>query len=227
MAKTIVITGVSRGLGRALTENLIDLGHTVIGCARSESAIANLQKKYGKPHNFKALDVAENVAVKNWVTEFLKTHDAPDIVINNAALVNHLAPLWEVPQEEFDTLIDVNIKGVANVIRHVVPAMIERGGGIIINLSSGWGRSTSPEVAPYCASKWAIEGLTQALAQELPPGLAAIPMSPGIIHTDMLETCYGEGAAAYTPLDEWVKKAAPFILGLTTQENGVPVSVPA
>ncbi|MEB3885721.1 SDR family NAD(P)-dependent oxidoreductase [Lyngbya sp. CCY1209] len=227
MGKTIVITGVSRGLGRALTENFIDWGHTVIGCARSEEAIANLQNKYGKPHDFTSLDVAENVAVKSWVTEFLKTHGAPDIVINNAALVNHLAPLWEVSQEEFDTLIDVNIKGVANVIRHGVPAMIERGSGIIINLSSGWGRSTSPEVAPYCASKWAIEGLTRSLAQELPPGLAAIPMSPGIIHTDMLETCFGGEAAAYTPIDEWVKKAVPFILGLTTKENGVPVSVPA
>lgn len=227
MGKTIVITGVSRGLGRALTENFIDLGHTVIGCARSEEAIANLQKKYGKPHDFTSLDVADDAAVKTWVESFLKTNGAPDIVINNAALVNHLAPLWAVPREEFDTLIDVNIKGVANVIRHVVPAMIERGSGIIINLSSGWGRSTSPEVAPYCASKWAIEGLTQALAQELPPGLAAIPMSPGIIHTDMLETCFGEEAAAYTAIDEWVKKAVPFILGLTTKENGVPVSVPA
>jgi len=227
MGKTIVITGVSRGLGRALTENFIDLGHRVIGCARSEEAIANLQKKYGTPHDFTSLDVADDAAVKTWVESFLKTNGAPDIVINNAALVNHLAPLWAVPREEFDTLIDVNIKGVANVIRHVVPAMIERGSGIIINLSSGWGRSTSPEVAPYCASKWAIEGLTQALAQELPPGLAAIPMSPGIIHTDMLETCFGEEAAAYTAIDEWVKKAVPFILGLTTKENGVPVSVPA
>lgn len=227
MGKTIVITGVSRGLGRALTENFIDLGHRVIGCARSEEAIANLQKKYGTPHDFTSLDVADDAAVKTWVESFLKTNGAPDIVINNAALVNHLAPLWAVPREEFDTLIDVNIKGVANVIRHVVPAMIERGSGIIINLSSGWGRSTSPEVAPYCASKWAIEGLTRALAQELPPGLAAIPMSPGIIHTDMLETCFGEEAAAYTAIDEWVKKAVPFILGLTTKENGVPVSVPA
>lgn len=226
MGKTIVITGVSRGLGRALTDDFIDLGQTVIGCARSEDAIAHLRQKYGKPHDFNSLDVADDAAVKNWVESFLKTHGAPDIVINNAALVNHLAPLWEVPREEFDTLIDVNIKGVANVIRHVVPAMIERGSGMIINLSSGWGRSTSPEVAPYCASKWAIEGLTQALAQELPPGLAAIPMSPGIIHTDMLETCYGEDAAAYTAIDDWVKKAVPFILGLTTRDNGRPVSVP-
>jgi NADP-dependent 3-hydroxy acid dehydrogenase YdfG len=61
-------------------------------------------------------------------------------------------------------LIDVNIKGVANVIRYFVPAMIERGSGVIVNFSSYWGRSTAAEVAPYCATKWAIEGLTRALA---------------------------------------------------------------
>lgn len=226
MSKIILITGVSRGLGRVLTDNFINLGYTIIGCARSDEAIANLQKKYGKPHDFQVVDVANNQLVETWIKGILNNYQSPDIVINNAATINPLAPLWEVPTVEFDRVIDVNIKGVANVIRHLVPAMIESGRGIIINLSSGWGRSTSPQVAPYCTSKWAIEGLTQALAQELPPGLAAIPMSPGIIHTDMLEICYGEEAAAYTSLEEWVKKAVPFILGLSPKQNGVPVTVP-
>jgi len=63
-----------------------------------------------------------------------------------------------------------------------VPAMVRRGQGVIVNFSSGWGRSTDAGVAPYCATKWAIEGLTQALAQELPPGMAAVPLNPGIIN---------------------------------------------
>ena len=84
-------------------------------------------------------------------------------------------------------MIDVNIKGVANVLRHFVPAMIERGRGVIVNFSSGWGAPSSAEVAPYCATKWAIEGLTRALAEEL-PGMAAVPLNPGIIDTDMLRT---------------------------------------
>src|SRR6185295_7668060 len=97
---------------------------------------------------------------------------------------NANAPLWRVPVEEFDQVIDVNIKGVANVIRAFLPAMIERGNGVVVNFSSGWGRSTAADVAPYCATKWAIEGLTQALAQELPKGMAAVPVNPGIIDTD-------------------------------------------
>ena len=119
---------------------------------------------------------------------------APDLLLNNAATINPNAPLWKVSADEFSYVIDVNIKGVANVIRHFVPRMIERGSGVIVNFSSGWGRSTSPEVAPYCATKWAIEGLTRALAQELPAGMAAIPLNPGIINTDMLQSCFGESA---------------------------------
>ena len=71
---------------------------------------------------------------------------------------------------------DVNVGGVANVIRHFVPPMVSAGRGVIVNLSSGWGRSVAANVAPYCCTKWAIEGLTRALAEELPQGLAAIPL---------------------------------------------------
>ncbi len=223
MGKIIAITGVSRGLGRALSEKFIALGHRVIGCARSPKGIQELKEKYGQPHSFTAVDVVDEVQVKTWSRLFLTS--PPDLLINNAALVNHPAPLWEVPSGEFSQLIDVNIKGVVNVIRHVLPAMIERQQGIVVNISSGWGRSTSPEVAPYCASKWAIEGLTQALAQELPPGMAAIPLNPGIIHTDMLEICYGDDAKLYTPVDAWVNQAAPFILKLSPLDNGKPLTV--
>jgi NAD(P)-dependent dehydrogenase (short-subunit alcohol dehydrogenase family) len=103
---------------------------------------------------------------------------------------------------------------------------VARKQGVIVNFSSGWGRSTSPEVAPYCASKWAIEGLTQALAQELPPGMAAVPLNPGIIDTDMLRSCFGEGAAGYPSPEEWAQVAVPFLLGLGSKDNGKPLTVP-
>jgi NAD(P)-dependent dehydrogenase (short-subunit alcohol dehydrogenase family) len=67
----------------------------------------------------------------------------------------------------------------------------------VLNFSSGWGRSADAEVAPYCATKWAIEGLTLALAQELPPGMAAVPLNPGIINTGMLHSCFGDSASSY------------------------------
>jgi NAD(P)-dependent dehydrogenase (short-subunit alcohol dehydrogenase family) len=75
--------------------------------------------------------------------------------------------------------------------------MIRRGSGVIVNFSSGWGRSVSAEVAPYCASKWAVERLTRALAEELPSGLAAVPLNPGIINTEMLQSCFGADAQNY------------------------------
>lgn len=226
MTKLIIITGVSRGLGLAMTEQFIREKHTVIGCASSTAGVKKLQQQFGSPHNFTVVDVANEEQVKAWASEVLDRYSPPDLLINNAAIINHLAPLWKVPADEFDRLIDVNIKGVANVIRHFVPAMIARKSGIIVNFSSGWGRSTSPEVAPYCTSKWAIEGMTRSLAEELPAGMAAIPLNPGIIHTDMLEICFGESAAAYTSIQAWVKKAVPFLLQLSPKDNGMPLTVP-
>ena len=226
MTKLIVITGASRGLGLAMTEKFIELGHTVVGCARSSESVEKLNQKYSAPHHFTCLDVTNDEQVKAWTTEILAKNEAPDLLINNAGVVNHLAPLWNVSNEEFSQVIDVNIKGTANVIRHFVPAMIARKSGIIVNFSSGWGRSTSPEVAPYCASKWAIEGLTRSLAQELPAGMAAVPLNPGIIHTDMLEICFREDAASYTSVKAWVQKSVPFLLKLKPSDNGMPLTVP-
>jgi len=104
--------------------------------------------------------------------------------------------------------------------------MIKQGSGIIVNLSSTWGRSVSPEVAPYCASKFAVEGLTQALAQELPNGLAAAPLNPGVINTDMLQSCFADGANNYGTAAEWAKTAVPFLLALDSSCNGKQLTAP-
>ena len=209
-----------------MAEEFIRLGHTVLGCARSAKSIAELRGRFGKPHDFEAVDVASDEKVRAWAGRVLKSQGAPDLLLNNAAIINKNAPLWKAGAEEFDQVIDVNIKGVANVIRHFVPAMIERGSGVIVNFSSGWGRSTDAEVAPYCATKWAIEGLTQALAQELPAGMAAIPLNPGVINTEMLQSCFGGSASAYPTAEEWAKQAVPFLLSLGPKHNGQSLTVP-
>jgi NAD(P)-dependent dehydrogenase (short-subunit alcohol dehydrogenase family) len=224
-SKTIVITGVSRGCGRAMAEKFISLGHTVLGCARSVEEIEALQKKFGKPHSFAAVDVTSDDDVKLWVAKLLKTYGPPDLLLNNAAVINQNAPLWKVPADEFSRVIDINIKGVVNVIRHFVPAMVERKGGVIVNFSSGWGRSVSPEVGPYCATKWAIEALSQAMAQELPQGMASIPLSPGVINTEMLRSCFGGEASQYPTPEKWAEQAVPFILRLGPKDNGKSLSV--
>jgi NAD(P)-dependent dehydrogenase (short-subunit alcohol dehydrogenase family) len=103
--------------------------------------------------------------------------------------------------------------------------MIEAGRGVIVNLSSGWGRSTSAGVAPYCASKFAIEGLTKALAQVLPKGLAATPLSPGIIDTDMLRSAFGDSAGNHESPEHWAARALPQILKLGPKDSGKSISI--
>ena len=121
--------------------------------------------------------------------------------------------------------MDVNVAGTVNIIRAFLPGMAENGKGIIVNISSGWGRSASPNVAPYCASKWAIEGLTLALSQELPEGLGAIAVNPGVIDTDMLRICWADSAGGFQSPEEWARKAATFLLGLTASDNGKSLSI--
>lgn len=223
--KTILISGVTRGLGKAMTTEFIRLGHRVIGCGRSKQGIAELKDQYAVPHRFQVLDVRDDHQVAVWAGKIMGSEDPPDILINNAALVNQNAMLWEVSAAEFSAVIDVNIKGVANLIRHFVPAMIARGSGVIVNFSSGWGRASSAMVAPYCATKWAIEGMTRAMAQELPRGMAAIPLNPGIIDTAMLRTSFGNDAGGYPSPQDWARRAAPFILRLGMKDNGRPLTV--
>ena len=225
-SRTVVITGVTRGLGRALAEEFVRLGHTAIGCGRSGDRIAELERQLRRPHDFSVVNVASDEEVQAWAGKVLAAHGAPDLLVNNAALINRNACLWDVSAQEFSDVVDVNIKGVANIIRHFVPAMVKRGSGVIVNFSSGWGRSTDAEVAPYCATKWAIEGLTQALAQELPAGMAAIPLNPGIINTEMLQSCFGGSASSYPTATQWAKAAVPFLLRLGPADNGKPLTVP-
>ena len=222
----IVITGATRGLGRALVREFIAGGHTVFGCGTNGEAIFDLRLEYGAPHDFALVDVAQDVKVGIWATSVLAGHGAPDLLINNAAVMNSPGPLWTQGDAAFTRLVDVNLRGVANVIRHFVPAMVERGSGVIVNLSSGWGRSVSPGVAPYCMSKWGIEGLTKALAAELPPGMAAVALNPGVIDTDMLRTAWAGGASDFPKAEVWAKQAAPYLLSLGARDNGRSLSVP-
>ena len=226
-ARNIVITGISRGCGRALAEYYLDKGHRIAGCARSQGIIGELRAEHGPLHHFSVVDVADDEAVRVWACDVLAHFGAPDLLVNNAAVIAENAPLWEIPVQEFDDVIDVNIKGTAHVLRHFLPAMIRRRSGVVVNVSSGWGRSASPEVAAYCASKWGVEGMTQALAQELPRGLAAIALNPGVINTEMLQRCFGkEGAARYPSAEDWAKAAGPYLLQIGPKDNGSALTVP-
>jgi len=141
--KIVVITGATRGLGRAMVDEFIRAGHTVLGCGRSERAIEQLRERYDKPHDFYVVDVASDVDVHSWASLILTNYGPPDLILNNAGVINRNAPLWDAPVREFNAVVDTNIKGVANVIRCFVPEMVQRKRGVIVNLSSGWGRAVS------------------------------------------------------------------------------------
>ena len=96
---------------------------------------------------------------------------------------------------------------------------------MVVNFSSEWGRSASADVAPYCTSKWAIEGLSRALADDFPDGLASVALSPGVIDTEMLRSCLPAIAPSCPSPEQWAEAAVPYILSLGPDHNGASLSV--
>jgi NAD(P)-dependent dehydrogenase (short-subunit alcohol dehydrogenase family) len=227
--KHVMITGCTRGLGFAMARLFARRGWRVSGCGTKKDAAERLAVELGKGesgHLIRACDVTSEAEVSSMAGEILAAAGAPDLLLNNAAIINPNAPLWKVSPEDFSRVIDVNLKGIHLVLRAFLPAMIARGSGVVVNFSSGWGRSTSPEVAPYCCTKWGVEGLTQALAQELPSGLAAVALNPGIIHTEMLQSTFGASASGFPAPEAWAEKAVPFLEKLGARDNGKALTAP-
>ncbi len=158
----------------------------VAGCARSKELIEKMKKTYGKEHDFYIADITNDRAVSRWAKKVIKRYGAPDIIINNASILNKQAPLWTISSKEFNNVLTVDVFGTANVIRAFVPAMVAQKKGLIINISSSSGREADEGFAPYSASKFAIEGLTKTMSQELPKSMAVVALDPGPVGTDML-----------------------------------------
>lgn len=209
-----MISGNRRGLGLALTEHLEQLGHEVCGFSSSSPP----------PDNVDASDAA---SVRRWVDTLVNRGGAPDLVVANAAVVTAPAPLWQVDLEQFSRLLDVNVKGMFYLFHAVLPSMLARGTGTLVGISSGYGRTTTPRMSPYCTSKWAVEGLVRTLAQELPKTMAAVALDPGTLQTDMLKTALGPGARFFPTPDQWVGRAAELLLQLGPAHSGQSLSVPA
>lgn len=164
-----LVTGASRGIGKALVEALRAEGCEVFGASRSGGCDVS------KPDD----------------VERLRARTGPvDLLVNNAAVIHEPAPLVDVPLEEWRRLLDTNVVGMVSVLKAYVPAMNERGAGVVCNLSSTWGRSVDARQAPYCATKWAVEGLSRALAEEVKPGVVVLAVNPGVVATDMLATAF-------------------------------------
>ena len=216
--RTIVISGVTSGLGRALVAHYCAAGHTVFGCGRRQGALDALAAAWPAAA-LARVDVADDGSVAAWAAAC----GEPDLVVANAGVSPESGrglPAWELPAADFDATVDVNVKGVAALARHFLPGMVARGAGVFVALSSGLGRSANPHHAAYCASKWAVEGLTKSIALALPPPLAAVPLAPGVVATEM-QSGDGDGE-----IDDWVAIAGPLILKLDRADNGASRSVP-
>ncbi|KAL5714692.1 hypothetical protein ACHQM5_016618 [Ranunculus cassubicifolius] len=219
-SRTILITGISKGLGKALALELSSRGHTLIGCSRSQSSLDAILPSLPSPHLLLQTDVTSDSSVKDLSLHVIKTLGVPDIIVNNAGTINRNNRIWEVPVEELDAVIDTNVKGTVNVLRHFLPCMVEKKQGVIVNMSSGWGRSAAAQVAPYCASKWAIEGLTKSVAKELPQGMAIVALSPGVVNTDMLASCFGASASLYQTPEAWSHHDIKMLVSINPNPNG-------
>ena len=195
-------------------------GWNVTGCARSTDPLIELSTRLVNSCFFQSVDITKPTEVENFAQSVIQNVGVPDLLVNNAGVINQNARLTEISPEEFASVLSVNLGGIHNMIRTFVPIMEEQGHGVIANFSSYWGQSTAPEVGPYCASKWGVEGLTRSLAQELPDGLTAVAFNPGIIDTDMLRSCFGEGAASHEKPAEWAKHAVDRLEQISTSDNG-------
>jgi len=195
-------------------------GWNVTGCARSTDPLIELSTRLVNSCFFQSVDITKPTEVENFAQSVIQNVGVPDLLVNNAGVINQNARLTEISPEEFASVLSVNLGGIHNMIRTFVPIMEEQGHGVIANFSSYWGQSAAPEVGPYCASKWGVEGLTRSLAQELPDGLTAVAFNPGIIDTDMLRSCFGEGAASHEKPAEWAKHAVDRLEQISTSDNG-------
>ena len=220
LSKLVCISGCSKGLGRAMAREFSARGWKVAGGARNQKKLDELSEEISTDHLFHSFDVTQPTEVEDFANLVKDALGIPDLLVNNAGLINQNAPLWEISPQEFKEVLEVNLGGIHNMIRAFVPLMQEAGNGIIANFSSYWGQSTAPEVAPYCATKWGVEGLTRSLAQELPDGLATVAFNPGVIDTDMLRSTFGESAGSYEKPDVWAKHAVTKLESLTSQDNG-------
>jgi NAD(P)-dependent dehydrogenase (short-subunit alcohol dehydrogenase family) len=167
--KVVLITGGSGGIGSTAAKMFVDLGAKVMLVDIDEDALKNVVKEIGEDKAaYVVADVSKEKEVKRYVDETIKKFKGIDVFFNNAGVEGKVKPLDEYPLEEFEKVIDINVKGVYYGLRHVFPHMKEKGGSIIMT-SSVAGMMGTPNVLPYVTSKHAVVGMMKSAAQEGAP----------------------------------------------------------
>jgi NAD(P)-dependent dehydrogenase (short-subunit alcohol dehydrogenase family) len=208
MGETWLITGSSRGLGRALVEAALDAGDQVVATARHPEQLAELTERYGDRVAPVALDVSDPNAVAAAVTAGVETFGGLDVVVNNAGYAN-VAPIETGAAADFRTQFETNFWGVYNVSRAVIPVLRRGGGGTIVQFSSVGGRvGGSPGIASYQAAKFAVDGFSRVLAAEAEPfGIRVVVVEPSGFATDWA----GSSMEVYDVPDDYKATLGPRI----------------
>ncbi len=183
MSQIVLITGCSTGIGRDLAQHLAQSGYTVVATARKMETLADLQAALKLP-----LDVTRPDSIQKAVEQTIQRFGRIDVLVNNAGYAVHGA-VEEVPVEQAQQMFDTNVFGVMRMIQAVVPHMRQQKSGRIVNISSIVGKLVTPANGVYSASKFALEGLSDALRLELAPfGIQVVVVEPGSIKSQFHAT---------------------------------------
>ncbi|MNL03664.1 3-oxoacyl-[acyl-carrier-protein] reductase FabG [compost metagenome] len=182
-AKTMLITGVSSGFGRALAEEALAAGYRVVGTVRSEQARQSFESLNPASAFGRVLDVTDFDSLENVINEIEANVGPLDVLVNNAGY-GHEGVVEESPLAEMRRQFDVNVFGAVAVTKSVLPHMRKRRRGHILNITSMGGFITMPGIAYYCGSKFALEGISEALGKEVRPfGIRVTAVAPGSFRT--------------------------------------------
>ena len=183
-SKILLITGVSSGFGRALAQEALAAGYKVVGTVRSAQAKRDFESLSADAAFGRVLDVTDFDAIDGIVAEIEASVGPVDVLVNNAGY-GHEGVMEESPLSEMRRQFDVNVFGAVAMIKAVLPLMRERRRGHILNVTSMGGYITMPGITYYCGSKFALEGISEALGKEVKPfGIAVTAVAPGSFRTD-------------------------------------------
>ncbi len=182
---TVVVTGASSGIGAACAEAFAAVGARLVICARRSDRLRDLAERLPTEVHPVALDVRDRAAVDAAFAALPTQWRDVDVLVNNAGLAAGLAPLQDGDPDDWDVTIDTNVKGLLYVTRAVVPAMVARGAGHVVNVGSIAGREAYPGGAVYCATKAAVDRITRALRMDLlGTGVRVSTVDPGLVETE-------------------------------------------